>query len=101
MLVEAIAIARAGQYLMKAGKRFFVVAIYLRKNLTAERFIVAQSQDEKVRRRVDHTLFVLMWSPGIYFPERFRPRKRTNGRSLVPSRNVQPRNPAQGFRGKP
>jgi hypothetical protein len=56
MLVQAIAIARAGQYLMKTGKRFFVVAIYLRKNLTAERFIVAQSQGEKVRHCVDRTL---------------------------------------------
>ncbi|KIJ05250.1 hypothetical protein PAXINDRAFT_103854 [Paxillus involutus ATCC 200175] len=45
MLVEAIPIARAGYQLMKrrSSRDFFVVAIYLRANLTAERYIVAQT----------------------------------------------------------
>ena len=44
MLLQAIATAQAGQYLMKTGERFFVVAIYLTANLTAERYIVAQTE---------------------------------------------------------
>ena len=44
MLLQAIATARAGQYLMKAGEQFFVVAIYLPANLIAERYIVAQTE---------------------------------------------------------
>jgi hypothetical protein len=40
MLLEAIAVARAGQYLARQGQ-FFVVAVYLRANLIAERYVVA------------------------------------------------------------
>lgn len=43
MLVQAIAAARAGRYLIREGAeiQFFVVAIYLRANLTVERYVVA------------------------------------------------------------
>jgi hypothetical protein len=45
MLLQAIAVARAGQYLMEAGApmRFFVVAVYLRADLTAERYVVTHT----------------------------------------------------------
>ncbi|KAG2123457.1 hypothetical protein DEU56DRAFT_893632 [Suillus clintonianus] len=45
MLLQAITIVRAGQYLMADGapKPFFVVAIYLRANLTAERYVVTHT----------------------------------------------------------
>ncbi|KAG1728288.1 uncharacterized protein EDB91DRAFT_1228495 [Suillus paluster] len=43
MLLQAIAVARAGQYLIREGApvHFFVVAIYLRADLTVERYVVA------------------------------------------------------------
>ncbi|OJA12194.1 hypothetical protein AZE42_03936 [Rhizopogon vesiculosus] len=43
MLLQAIAVARAGQYLIRQGAQiqFFVVAIYLKANLIAERYIIA------------------------------------------------------------
>ncbi|OJA13562.1 hypothetical protein AZE42_13275 [Rhizopogon vesiculosus] len=49
MLLQAIAVARAGQYLIRHGSpmRFFVVAIYLRANLTAERYIVTNIGPER------------------------------------------------------
>jgi hypothetical protein len=47
MLIQAIAVARAGQYLMKPGEEFFVVGIYLRANLIAERFVVAQIESDE------------------------------------------------------
>lgn len=45
MLVEAIALARAGQFLLKSTseKRFFVVAICLDISLVASRYIVMQT----------------------------------------------------------
>ncbi|KAH7911000.1 hypothetical protein BJ138DRAFT_1151693 [Hygrophoropsis aurantiaca] len=45
MLVEAIAALRVGHYLLKSGsdKQFFIVAIYFRENMTAERFIVTHT----------------------------------------------------------
>jgi len=46
MLLQAIAVARAGQYLIQAGSQFFVVAIYLRANLIAERYIIAHIAPE-------------------------------------------------------
>ncbi|KAG2336916.1 hypothetical protein BDR05DRAFT_79476 [Suillus weaverae] len=49
MLVQGIALARVGQHFMPGGEKFFVVAIYLRANLTAERYIVTQpGADRKV-----------------------------------------------------
>ncbi|KAG2120338.1 hypothetical protein BD769DRAFT_1749219 [Suillus cothurnatus] len=42
MLIQGIALARVGQCFMPGGEKFFVVVIYLRENLTAERYIVAQ-----------------------------------------------------------
>ncbi|KAG2134466.1 hypothetical protein DEU56DRAFT_809215, partial [Suillus clintonianus] len=48
MLLQAITVARAGQFLMGDGapKPFFVVAIYLRANLTAERYVVSIAQKD-------------------------------------------------------
>lgn len=45
MLVNAIALARVGQFLLKSTseKRFFVVAIYLDASLVASRYIVMQT----------------------------------------------------------
>ena len=45
MLVQAIAVARAGQYLLKSTseKRFFVVAIYVNADMVASRYIVVQT----------------------------------------------------------
>jgi hypothetical protein len=44
MLLQAIATAWAGQYLMKTGDQFFIVVIYLTANLVTERYIVAQTE---------------------------------------------------------
>ncbi|KAF9230540.1 kinase-like domain-containing protein [Melanogaster broomeanus] len=44
MLSEAIAATRAGYFLM--GDGFFIVAIYLRSNLTAERYLVMQTDPD-------------------------------------------------------
>ena len=71
MLIQCIAVARGGQYLMKAGEQFFVVGIYLRENLIVERFIVAQT-GKKVCHSVCCTIF-LMEAPGIHCPKRFQP----------------------------
>ncbi|KIK75411.1 hypothetical protein PAXRUDRAFT_492516 [Paxillus rubicundulus Ve08.2h10] len=48
MLVEAIAAVRAGYHITKSGSvnRFFIVAIYIRANLTAERYIVMQTTSD-------------------------------------------------------
>jgi len=43
MLLQSIVLAHAGQYLVKAGATFFVIAIYLHRNLIAERYIVTQT----------------------------------------------------------
>ncbi|KAN0081581.1 hypothetical protein V8E55_009205, partial [Tylopilus felleus] len=47
MLVEAIPLARAGQFLLKptSKKTFFVVAIYVTANLVASRYIVMPTED--------------------------------------------------------
>ncbi|KAG1784539.1 uncharacterized protein HD556DRAFT_1427453 [Suillus plorans] len=42
MLIQGIALARVGQCFMPDGEKFFLVAIYLRANLTAERYIITQ-----------------------------------------------------------
>lgn len=55
MLLQAIAAARVGQHLIREGAQiqFFVVAIYLCANLTAERYVVANiGQGKEVRRSV-------------------------------------------------
>ncbi|KAF8870823.1 hypothetical protein BD779DRAFT_509490 [Infundibulicybe gibba] len=44
MLLQAIAFSRAGQYLMKPDKQFYMVAIYLRADMTAERYVVALAE---------------------------------------------------------
>lgn len=47
MLVEAIAAVRIGHYLKKSQtKPFFVVAVYLRANMTAERYVVMQTDSD-------------------------------------------------------
>lgn len=49
MLIQGIALARVGQCFMSSGEKFFVVAIYLRGNLIAERYIITQpGADRKV-----------------------------------------------------
>jgi len=74
MLVQAIAIARAGQYLMTAGEQFFVVGIYIRENMIAERFVVANTgPDREVRHYFHRIHFFLTQIPGIYYPAQFRP----------------------------
>ncbi|KAF8873428.1 hypothetical protein BD779DRAFT_1477011 [Infundibulicybe gibba] len=53
MLLQAIAMARAGQYLINEGEQFFVVAIYLDAGLVAERYMVAQiGSNDKARDRI-------------------------------------------------
>jgi hypothetical protein len=48
MLLQAIAAARVGRYLMKSGARPFVLmAIYLTKDLVAERYLVCQAGEYK------------------------------------------------------
>ena len=46
MLVEAIALARVGHFLLKPTpkKKFFVVAIYVNANMVATRYIVMQTE---------------------------------------------------------
>jgi hypothetical protein len=46
VILQATAVARAGQYLMEAGApmRFFVVAVYLRTDLTTERYVVTTTE---------------------------------------------------------
>lgn len=87
MLLQAIAVARAGQYLMRAGApmRFFVVAVYLRANLTAERYVVTTESDTNTeredrtepRQKVCHSVHPPFCfphgNPGIHGPERFYP----------------------------
>ena len=49
MLLQAIAAARVGHHLQKSHTQqmpFFVAAIYLRANLTAERYIVMQTASD-------------------------------------------------------
>jgi hypothetical protein len=57
MLLEAILVAQAGQFLMKNNERYFVVAIYLTARVIAERFVVAQTGEySEVDRKVYHVL---------------------------------------------
>ena len=60
MLLQAIAAARAGQCLMEDGApiQFFVVAIYLCANLTAERYVVAHIRPNRQVYCFIHRLFV-------------------------------------------
>ena len=76
MLLQAIAVARAGQYLMEAGApmRFFVVAVYLHADLTVERYVVTHTgPGRKVCRSVHPPFVFLIGSPGIHWPEKFCP----------------------------
>jgi hypothetical protein len=76
MLLQAIAVARAGQYLMEADApmRFFVVAVYLRADLTAERYVVTHTgPGRKVCRSVHPPFVFLIGCPGIHWPEKFCP----------------------------
>ena len=71
MLLEAIAVARAGQYLTRQGQ-FFVMAVYLRENLIAEKDVVANIGPRVVCCSVRLLLFFFLtgW-PGFHCPERF------------------------------
>jgi hypothetical protein len=58
MLLEAIAVARAGQFLMKKNEKNFVIAIYLTAEMIAQRFVVAQTgEDSKVCRMLTTSSF--------------------------------------------
>ncbi|OAX42754.1 hypothetical protein K503DRAFT_766458 [Rhizopogon vinicolor AM-OR11-026] len=73
MLLHAIAVARAGQYLMKVGAlmQFFVVGIYLHADLTVERFIVVQTgPGRQASYSVRRLYFFLTVWPGIHCPEK-------------------------------
>jgi hypothetical protein len=81
MLLQAIAVARVGQFLMVDGapKPFFVVAIYVCANLTAERYVITNTTPTEEGEVVCHTVvlsscFLLMQQsepPGIHCPKRF------------------------------
>ncbi|KAN0081577.1 hypothetical protein V8E55_009201 [Tylopilus felleus] len=53
MLVEAIPLARAGQFLLKptSKKTFFVVAIYVTADLIASRYIVMPTEDGNAKKK--------------------------------------------------
>ncbi|KAF8554805.1 hypothetical protein OG21DRAFT_1017232 [Imleria badia] len=53
VLVEAIALARTGQFLLKSSskKRFFVVALYVDANMVVSRYIVMQTGDVNAGRK--------------------------------------------------
>jgi len=72
MLLEAIAVARAGQYLTRQGQ-FFVVAVYLRANLIAERYVVANIGSRAVFFCSSSPFSFLTGRSGFHFPKRFRP----------------------------
>jgi len=57
MLLEAIAVARAGQYSTRQGQ-FFVVAVYLWANLIVERYVVANVGSRVVCCSVPRLLFL-------------------------------------------
>ena len=61
MLLQAIAVARAGQFLKVDGapKPFFVVAIYLCANLTAERYVITNTTPTEKGEEVCHTVVLL------------------------------------------
>ena len=47
MLLQAIVAARVGRYLMQSDKTpFILMALYLRKDLTVERYLVSQAGDD-------------------------------------------------------
>ena len=68
MLVEAIALARAGRFLLRSGskKRFFVVAIYVDAGMVASRYIVMQTEGGNTAQDNKpvsvHTIVVMSYS---------------------------------------
>jgi len=64
MLVEAIALARAGQFLLQSGskKRFFVVAIYVDADMVASRYIVMQTEDGNAGHNDKPAVFTVLSS---------------------------------------
>ena len=96
MLVEAIPLARAGQFLLKptSKKTFFVVAIYVTADLVASRYIVMSTRDgnakkksnaekkDNMKKEVDPVSIDSAIIPsyswkcaGVYSSERFRSQK--------------------------
>ena len=60
MLLQAVALSRAGNYLMKStsDKTFFMVVIYLSKNLQVHRYIVKpENRDVKAKVFIFNPLF--------------------------------------------
>ena len=79
MLVEAIALARTGQYLLKSNskRKFFVVAIYVDARMVASRYVVMQtSHGDLENKSVSvHNIVVFSYSrksTGVHSSERFQ-----------------------------
>jgi len=71
MLLEAIVVSRAGQYLTRQGQ-FFVVAVYFREDLTAERYVVANIGPRRVCCSVHRlVLCFLMEKLGFHCSDKF------------------------------
>lgn len=81
MLVQAIAVARTGQYLLKSTskRKFFVVAIYVNAKMVASRYIVMQTNPGDAETKpvsdkysVVYLSYLLNYA-GLHLSERFRP----------------------------
>ena len=64
MLVEAIALARTGQYLLKSNskRKFFAVAIYVDARMVVSRYIVMQTGDSEKKPVSVNDIVVLSYS---------------------------------------
>ncbi|KAG2151671.1 kinase-like domain-containing protein [Suillus bovinus] len=70
MLIQGIALARVGQCFMSGGEKFFVVAIYLRENLTVKRYIVTQpGADRRVCRSVS-VAFCFLYGGQVFIAQK-------------------------------
>jgi len=78
MPLEVIAVAGAWQYLTRQGK-FFAVAVYLRANLTAERYVVANIGSSAVCCPVRRLLFLIPIDNGRLSNINFNRSVRVNG----------------------
>jgi len=78
MPLEAIAVVRAWQYLTRQGQ-FFVMVVYLRANLTAERYVVANIGSYAVCFSVRRLLFLIPVDSGRLSNINFNRSVRVNG----------------------
>ena len=99
MLVQAIAVARAGQYLLKSTseKRFFVVAIYVNADMVASRYIVMQTNPSNEEQKpvsdgysVVCSCYLLNYA-GLHSSGRFQT-YRDEATTRFPARDVQSNN---------